>query len=68
MLDAFPFYGIEGNDIDADIFVMGDEDAHDKDDISLAREEKAIFKDLVSSYIEHSKMLVKNSSRYPITG
>ena len=35
----------------------------DEDDISLEREKKAISKDLVNSYIEHSKTLVQNSSR-----
>ena len=55
MLDAF--YGIEGDDVDADTFVMRDED-----DISLSWEKKAISKNLVNSYTEHSKKLVKNSS------
>ena len=59
MLDTF--YGIEGDDVDAEIFVMGDED-----DISLAREKKAISKNLVNSYIEHSKKLAESSSRLMI--
>ena len=44
------FYGIGGDDDDACIFIMGDED-----DISLEREKKAISKDHVNYHIEHSK-------------
>ena len=56
MLDAF--YDIEGDDVDPDIFVMGDED-----DISLAREKKEISKVLVYLTLSSQKSLARNSSR-----